>query len=153
MSTRSGQIFAQTTVAQPRVAARLMGTLVRGMGAEHVIGEPKPLDGAPQWQIEGLRRLEIPEEMRTQHGFAQLGAADGPVKRAILGENVARLYGFRREAELGKPATGSPRSRPNTRPRAAAPRISATGTCSPHALIGGPRSRAVGSSSDRWGSR
>jgi hypothetical protein len=25
------------------------------------------------------------------------------VKRAILGENVARLYGFRREAELGRP--------------------------------------------------
>jgi hypothetical protein len=41
--------------------------------------------------------------MRRQHGFAPLGAADGPVKRAILGENVARLYRFRREAELGGP--------------------------------------------------
>ena len=59
--------------------------------------------GAPQWQIEGLRRLEIPEDMQKQHGFAPLGAADSPVKRAILGENVARLYGFRRDAELGKP--------------------------------------------------
>jgi predicted TIM-barrel fold metal-dependent hydrolase len=99
-----GQLFAQTTVAQPRLTAALMGTLVRGMGADHVIwGTDAVWTGAPQWQIEGLRRLEIPEEMRKQHGFASLGAADGPVKRAILGENVARLYGFRREAELGKP--------------------------------------------------
>ena len=99
-----GQLFAQTTVAQPRLAAALMGTLVRGMGADHVIwGTDAVWTGAPQWQIEGLRRLEIPEEMRKAHGFAPLGAADGPVKRAILGENVARLYGFRREAELGRP--------------------------------------------------
>jgi hypothetical protein len=41
--------------------------------------------------------------MRKQHGFAPLGAADSPVKRAIFGDNVARLYGFPREAELGKP--------------------------------------------------
>jgi hypothetical protein len=48
--------------------------------------------GAPQWQIEGLRRLEIPEDMRRAHGFALLGAADGPVKTAIFGDNNARLY-------------------------------------------------------------
>ncbi|MFZ4759392.1 MAG: hypothetical protein ACOYLX_14625, partial [Burkholderiaceae bacterium] len=50
--------------------------------------------GAPQWQIEALRRLEIPEELRAKHGFASLGAADGPVKRAIFGGNNARLYKF-----------------------------------------------------------
>ena len=32
------------------------------------------------WQIEGLRRLEIPEAMQKKHGFAPLGPADGPVK-------------------------------------------------------------------------
>jgi len=32
--------------------------------------------------------------MRKAHGFAPLGAADGAVKRAILGENNARLYGL-----------------------------------------------------------
>jgi uncharacterized protein len=44
-----------------------------------------------------LRRLEIPEEMQQKYGFAPLGAADGPVKRAIFGENSARLYGFTAE--------------------------------------------------------
>ncbi len=32
-----GQLFALTTVAQPRLTAALMGMLVRGMGADHVI--------------------------------------------------------------------------------------------------------------------
>jgi uncharacterized protein len=99
-----GQLFAQTTVAQPRVTAALMGMLVRGLGADHVIwGTDAVWTGAPQWQIEGLRRLEIPEDMQKRYGYAPLGPADGPVKRAILGENVARLYAFKKEAELGGP--------------------------------------------------
>ena len=47
--------------------------------------------GAPQWQIEALRRLEIPAEMQEKYGFAPMGAADGPVKKAISGDNSARL--------------------------------------------------------------
>jgi hypothetical protein len=48
--------------------------------------------GAPQWQIEALRRLEIPEDMQKKYGYAPLGTADGPVKSAIFGGNNARLY-------------------------------------------------------------
>jgi len=74
------------------------------MGADHVIwGTDAVWTGAPQWQIEGLRRLEIPEDMRKKHGFAPLGAADGPVKNAVFGENVARLYHYNRRAELAGP--------------------------------------------------
>jgi hypothetical protein len=74
------------------------------MGADHVIwGTDAVWTGSPQWQIEGLRRLEIPEDMQRQHGFAPLGAADGAVKNAILGENVARLYRYNRHAELAGP--------------------------------------------------
>ena len=89
-----GQIFAQTLVAQPRMCAAIMGTLIKGLGADHVCwGTDAVWTGSPQWQIEGLRRLEIPEEMQRQHGFAPLGAADGPVKTAVFGGNNARLYG------------------------------------------------------------
>jgi hypothetical protein len=57
--------------------------------------------GSPQWQIEGLRRLEIPEDMQKKYGYAPLGAADGPVKTAIFGGNNARLYGVdRKKAEI-----------------------------------------------------
>ncbi|MDO1559560.1 amidohydrolase family protein [Brevundimonas sp. 2R-24] len=89
-----GQIFAQTLIAQPRICAAIMGTLIRGLGADKVCwGSDAVWTGSPQWQIEGLRRLEIPEDMQTAHGFAPLGAADGPVKSAIFGGNNARLYG------------------------------------------------------------
>ena len=96
-----GQIFAQSTVADPRVCAAMMGQLVKGLGADHVVwGSDAVWTGSPQWQIEALRRLEIPEDMQKKYGFKPLGAADGPVKSAILGENNARLYKYDRRAAL-----------------------------------------------------
>ena len=88
-----GQLFATTLVAEPNVCAALMGTLIKGLGVDHVCwGTDALWTGAPQWQIEGLRRLEIPEAMQKKFGYAPLGAADGPVKTAIFGDNNARLY-------------------------------------------------------------
>jgi hypothetical protein len=96
-----GQLFANSTVAEPRLAAALMGTLIKGLGADHVVwGTDAVWTGSPQWQIEGLRRLEIPEDMRTKYGFKPLGAADGPVKTAIFSGNSARLYKFEQHASL-----------------------------------------------------
>jgi predicted TIM-barrel fold metal-dependent hydrolase len=90
-----GQIFAQTTVVQPRLAAALMGILVKGLGASNVVwGTDAVWTGSPQWQIEALRRLEIPEDMQRLHGFAPLGAADGPVKTAIFSENSVKMYKY-----------------------------------------------------------
>ena len=90
-----GQIFAQTTVTEPKLCAALMGILIKGLGADHVVwGTDALWTGTPQWQIEGLRRLEIPEDMRRKYGFAELGAADGPVKRAIFGETSAKMYRY-----------------------------------------------------------
>jgi hypothetical protein len=80
------------------------------MGADHVCwGTDAIWTGAPQWQIEALRRLEIPEDLQRKHGFAPLGAADGAVKRAIFGENNARLYRFdaRQRAALTDDALAS----------------------------------------------
>jgi uncharacterized protein len=104
-----GQIFAQSTVAEPRLCAAMMGQLIKGLGADHVVwGSDAVWTGAPQWQIEALRRLEIPQEMQRKHGFAPLGPADGAVKRAIFGDNSARLYNYTREqraALAGDPIT------------------------------------------------
>ncbi len=38
--------------------------------------------------------------MQKAHGFKPLGAADGPLKSAILGENNARLYKYDKRAAL-----------------------------------------------------
>lgn len=88
-----GQIFAMTTIAVPQLAAVMLGQLVNGLGADRVCwGSDAIWTGAPQWQIEALRRLEIPEALQAEYGLPALGPADGPVKNAILGENNARLY-------------------------------------------------------------
>src|SRR5439155_1617280 len=91
--SKIGTAFANSAVANPRFAAAFIGTLVRGLGADHVVwGSDSVWYGSPQWQIEALRRLEIPEDMQKTHGFAPLGPADGIVKTAIFGGNSARLY-------------------------------------------------------------
>jgi predicted TIM-barrel fold metal-dependent hydrolase len=96
-----GQLFAQTTVAEPKVSAVMMGQLVRGLGADHVVwGTDAIWTGSPQWQIEALRRLEIPEELQKSHNLKPLGAADGPVKTAIFGDNNARLYKYEKRQAL-----------------------------------------------------
>jgi len=90
-----GQLFAQSVVAQPKVTAAMMGIMIKGMGVDRVCwGTDAVWTGSPQWQIEALRRLEIPEDMQKQHGFKPLGAADGPVKTAVFSGNNARLYGL-----------------------------------------------------------
>jgi predicted TIM-barrel fold metal-dependent hydrolase len=98
-----GQLFAQSTIADPRVAAVMMGQLIKGLGVDHVCwGTDAIWTGSPQWQIEALRRLEIPEELQKKYSLAPLGPADGPVKNAIFGGNNARLYNYKPElhAEL-----------------------------------------------------
>ena len=93
-----GQLFAQTTVVEPRLAAVMLGQLIKGLGLSNVVwGTDAIWTGAPQWQIEALRRIEIPEAIQRKYGYAPLGAADGPVKNAIFGENNARIYNYKPE--------------------------------------------------------
>ncbi len=90
-----GQLFAQSVIAEPRLAAALMGIMGKGLGYDRIVwGTDAVWTGSPQWQIEALRRLEIPEDMQKAHGFKPLGPADGATKNTIFGETNARLYGF-----------------------------------------------------------
>ena len=76
-----GQIFAHSNMAEPRVAAYMLGIMIKGMGADHVVwGTDSLWTGAPQWQIEALRRMEIPDEIQKKYGLAPMGPANGPVK-------------------------------------------------------------------------
>ncbi len=88
-----GTTFASTCLTHPRYAAGLLGILIKGLGEDHVIwGSDSVWYGSPQWQIEAMRRLEMPEDLQEKFGFAPLGEADGQVKGTILGGNSARLY-------------------------------------------------------------
>ena len=54
--------------------------LVNGMGADHVVwGTDSVWYGSPQWQIEAMRRLEIPDDMMKKHGWkTKLGGCGQP---------------------------------------------------------------------------
>src|SRR4051794_1015845 len=86
-----GQLFAWTAVAEPRLAAALMGMLVNGLGPERILwGSDALWTGAPQWQIEGLRRVEIPEDMQKKYGVKPLRPGGGTGKTADLSGYSAR---------------------------------------------------------------
>ena len=61
------------------------------------VGSAAPSGRPLEVAIEGLRRLEIPEDMQKKYGFKPLGPADGPLKTAIFGGNSARLYNLNQQ--------------------------------------------------------
>ncbi len=100
-----GTSFANSAVAHPKFSAALIGTLVKGLGADHVVwGTDTLWYGSPQWQIEAMRRLEIPEDMQKKYGFAALGGANSATKQLIFGANSARLYRVNLKAAANNPA-------------------------------------------------
>ncbi len=93
-----GSTFATSCIAHPKFCAAILGVLVKGFGSDHVVwGTDSVWYGSPQWQIEAMRRIEIPEEMQKRYGFEPLGPADGKVKEAIFGKTSAKMYGLKQE--------------------------------------------------------
>ncbi len=91
-----GTSFATSAVSHPRISAAFVGQLVNLMGPDQVVwGSDSVFYGSPQWQIEALRRLEIPDDMMKKMNWkTRLGGPDSAVKRKIFGENSARLYNY-----------------------------------------------------------
>jgi len=88
-----GTAFANSAVSHPKFCAALLGTLIKGLGADHVLwGTDTLWYGSPQWQIEAMRRLEIPQDMQKKYGFAALGDANSATKQQIFSGNAARMY-------------------------------------------------------------
>jgi hypothetical protein len=60
-----GQLFATTLVPQPRVCAALMGTLIKGLGVDHVCwGTDALWTGSPQLQIEACAGWRSPKRCK-----------------------------------------------------------------------------------------
>ena len=65
-----GAVFAAASAAHPDLFAGILGTLIRGMEPDRVCwGTDSVWCGSFQWQIEALRRFEIPEQMRKKYGI------------------------------------------------------------------------------------
>src|SRR6266849_3486691 len=86
-----GSTFGLTVITQPLLTAHMLGMIIQAFGADHLLwGTDSIWWGSPQWQIEALRRLEMPEQLSKQFGYAPLTPE---VKRQVFGLNAARLYG------------------------------------------------------------
>lgn len=93
-----GAVFGHSVVTHPDVCAHLLGQCIRAVGADHVIwGTDSIWWGSPQWQIEALRRFQIPERLQEKYGYAPLTALD---RELIFGLNSARLFGIDVGAQL-----------------------------------------------------
>ena len=87
-----GTTFACSVVTFPTVAAHLLGILFKYLGADRIVwGTDSCWYGSPQWQIEAFWRFQIPEKLRKAYGYPRLTKK---MKRKVLGENSARLYGM-----------------------------------------------------------
>src|SRR5262249_39927191 len=97
MYSEIGSTFAFTFLNSPDSAAHLLGQLLKTLGSRNVIwGTDSVWWGSPQWLIDAFMALEIPASMREQFGYPALTPK---VKRRILGENAARLYGVKIKQE------------------------------------------------------
>jgi predicted TIM-barrel fold metal-dependent hydrolase len=86
-----GAVFGHSVVTHPEICAHLLGQVIKGFGADHVIwGTDCIWWGSPQWLIEAFRRFEMPEQMQEQYGYAAITEAQ---KDIIFGKNLAALYG------------------------------------------------------------
>src|SRR5262249_33864428 len=83
--------FGMTVITAPLLCGHLLGTLIRDLGADHVVwGTDSIWWGSPRWQVEALRRFVMPEALMARFGY---GPLTPEVKAAILGLNAARLFG------------------------------------------------------------
>lgn len=82
--------MAQLMAQAPERFATMLGTLIDGLGADHILwGTDTPVIGPPHWQIQGFQAFTIPDAMIEKNKYQQLTPE---VKNKILGENCARLF-------------------------------------------------------------
>ncbi len=85
-----GSSFGLAASMQPALAAHLLGQLMNAFGSDHIIwGTDSLWWGSPQWQIEALRRFQIPADLQKKFGYKPLTQKD---KEKIFGLNAARVY-------------------------------------------------------------
>jgi hypothetical protein len=100
-----GSTFASSAVTNPRFCAAFFGQLVNIMGPERVVwGTDSVWYGSPQWQIEAMRRMEIPNDIMRKHKWKiPLGGPNSEAKQKIFGLNSAHLYNLDLRMSQEKP--------------------------------------------------
>jgi predicted TIM-barrel fold metal-dependent hydrolase len=78
----------------PDEAAHVLGKLLQRLGSDRVLwGTDSIWYGSPQNQIEAFRNFEISNQFQDRYGYPELTT---DVKKQVLGQNAARLYGVKK---------------------------------------------------------
>ena len=79
-------------LSRPVEAAHVVGKLVQRLGTDNIVwGTDSIWFGSPQPLIDAFRTFQIPDAMCEEFGYEPL---TDEVRRKILGENAARVYGL-----------------------------------------------------------
>ena len=93
-----GTTFGMTVITQPKLCAYMLGLMIQAFDENHVLwGTDSIWWGSPQWQIEALKRLQMPEDLMKRFGFKPL---TDKVKEKIFGLNSAGVYGIDVKAKM-----------------------------------------------------
>ena len=97
----AGMVISAGQEAKPGIkhtmGAHMLGMMIQAFSDDHVLrGTDSIWWGSLQWQIEALRRLEMPPVLMERFGYAPLTSE---VKAKIFGLNAARLYGIDPQAK------------------------------------------------------
>jgi predicted TIM-barrel fold metal-dependent hydrolase len=96
IATQEKNVYAGLAVAmpfihpRPRYFAEIMANLLFWLGPDKILFGSDYAIWTPKWQIEKLMAFELPDDIRQEYGVE----LTLEIKRKILGENAARLYGI-----------------------------------------------------------
>ena len=104
IATQEPNVYAGTSVAmafinsRPKYFAEIMANLLFWLGEDRILFGSDYAIWSPGWIIEKFMAFDLPEDVQAEFGV-QLTPA---IKRKILGENAARLYGIDIESHKAK---------------------------------------------------
>ena len=104
IATQEHNVYAGTSVAmafvnsRPRYFAEIMANLLFWLGEDRILFGSDYAIWSPKWIIDKFMSFQLPDDIREEFGVD----LTPEVKRKIMGENTARLYGFDIEAHSAK---------------------------------------------------
>jgi hypothetical protein len=96
IATQEKNVYAGLSVAsafvhkRPRYFAEIMANLLFWCGEDRITFGSDYAIWSPGWILDAFMKFELPEDIKKEYGVD----LTPPVKRKILGENMARLYGI-----------------------------------------------------------
>src|SRR5215471_6035780 len=112
IATQESNVYAGLSVAmafsrlRPRYFAEIMANLLFWLGPDKLCFGSDYAIWSPKWLIEKFMAFELPDDIKTEYGVD----LTLEIKRKILGENAARLYGIdiaTQKAKLSQDSIGA----------------------------------------------